>query len=258
MGLLWGIAKTGSLSHNLLQPCTHHKTVRYGYGRTHYASVILPHCCSKANEEWRLRSLVTKSRSKAGTLKIKCFCSPRFEWIAGMDIWRRGCHILTDFPISRAVFFLYWSNGSGSLRDLVQPSSNPQNLQLLLLSEVLWSLLFWLCMLIHWVRANVKWLIANEALEQIVSLNMRVLWPISDELFKDHWQPSMNVVFPSFRVPIFDHFKILLSVDLHFTEHFLSKFCNFKILIPDLSLTAFEVEWIWSSVAFEAEINQNK
>lgn len=74
------------MSHNLLQPSRHHDTVRHGYGGTHYGLVISPHCCSEANEEWRLCSLVTNSRRKAGTFKIKSFRSPRPEWITSIGV----------------------------------------------------------------------------------------------------------------------------------------------------------------------------
>lgn len=113
-----------------------------------------PHCRSEANEEWRLRSLATNCRRQAGTFRNQTLPLSEVWMNNRFGCWEEGCHILRDF-------FLKFSNGYVSLGDWVQSSSKPQNLPLQRLPEVLWSSVFGLCMLIRWVKANVKRLIAQ-------------------------------------------------------------------------------------------------
>lgn len=188
-------------------------------------------------------------RGKLGHLKIKRFRSPRFEWITSLDIGEGGgatsCETLTsvrqasasnrgiDLEVSGIGFSLHPAHKTYHFSDSLRYFD------------------LWLCMLIHWVRANVKWLIANEVLEQIVSFNMRVLWPISDELFQGHWQPSVDMASKFQSANIWSFLKICMCGFFFFPlrlqrEHFMSKSSKYSSQIYLwLCLWWTESEAVW-------------
>lgn len=100
---------------------------------------------------------------------------PRFRMIN----WCGCCHIQRDFYISTSACSSSAAKDSGCLEDQVLSSSSSHNPKWLL--EVVWSLLLRLNVLIHRVRANLKWIAANNFQEQIVGFNMRTL-SVSDML----------------------------------------------------------------------------
>lgn len=166
LALVCRITKRGSLTQNLSQPCRHHNTVRHWYGSNDYGLVVSPpfvarkQMRSDTSAPWWRKSQASK------------------VWMIN---WCGCCHIQRDFYISTSACSSTAAKDSGCLEDQILSSSSSQNPKWLL--EVVWSLLLRLNMLIHRVRANLKWIAANKFQEQIVGFNMRAL-SVSDKLHR--------------------------------------------------------------------------
>lgn len=207
LALVCRITKRGSLTQNLSQPCRHHNTVRHGYGSNNYGLVISPPFVARK----QMRSDASAPRwRKSEACKV---------WMIN---WCGCCHIQRECYISTSACSSSAAKNSGCLEDQVLISSSSQDPKWLL--EVVWSLLLRLNVLIHRVRANLKWIAASKFQEQIVSFNMRAL-SVSDELH---------------RLPLSSKCKFLIIVWFAsfcgaFGKHFLLKYLRSMLV----------VKWVW-------------
>lgn len=187
--------------------------------------------CLRNNKTWQLDSRTYRSPADIITQSDMATAATIMDWSFRLHLWLESkwgatprlprwrkseackvrvinwcgcCHIQRDFYISTSARSSSAAKDSGRLKDRVLISSSSQHLKWLL--EVVWSLLLRLNVLIHRVRANLKFQ------EQIISFNIRAL-AVSDKLRRLPWSSKCQLLivvwFSSFCRVFRKHFLLI-------------------------------------------------
>lgn len=166
---------------------------------------------------------------------MKCFRSPRSEWITGMDVaewvassWKIFASAVQDSSSSAAMDLEVWGIGFG-----LHPAHKTCYFSG---SLKYFKSLFWFSILIHCFRANVNW-----------SLPIRLVrWTVQG--------PLTALCGHSFPVSEYQYwtFPDTWRVTFSFVNYLRSISCQSFQVLPNVSLCMLEVEWTWCSVLCEA------